>query len=559
MSIDKLSRVSTLGAGDLVAISSAGLGADAVVALQTLTDHVLDQVDVANGIPNDGSVTPEKLSIDVLDDIASRTTAVQVDAKIQAAIDAIDIPAPGSDTPQVITASTVIPLNGNFVMPDVAYPSGTVFTRGTLAFDGVCAFGITAVGGATYDLSALGPLSGDAISSTAGDLNRLVAYNGYGNRTEVSNRVFAAPVTAPSLSISGTPVTTATAGTAYTGFSVTAANGAAPRSFSVVGGPSGMVVTKNSETAATVTYPTPAQGSYSNIKIRVTDSTGATADLTFSLTVQAATVTPTQPGAPGTPVATAGVGSISFAFAPPASNGGAAIDSYRLTTSLGEVFDGPSSPIVATGLSTVARTGQVQAHNSVSYGPSSAASNSVTPTAAAAPITSNFTQADGPLGAPYESHNGATFKTEGNQALVDTQKTAGFIGGVRRQCNSANGVFEIDFILNQYLSGVGHLLRVVDDNNYLCYKVFPDYVQVVSVTAGDAVSVKSVNGTYPHSTLTHAKATLAGSNITIVIPGGPDIVLAAADFTGSSAHTSGTKFGMTDQIGLHDNFSFVPA
>jgi hypothetical protein len=495
----------------------------------------------------------------------------------------------GSDTPQVIAASTVIPLNGNFVMADVAYPDGTVFQRGTLAFDGVCAFGITAVGGATYDLSALGPLSGDAISSTAGDLNRLVAYNGYGNRTEISNRVF------PTTTVPGDTTPPTINARSVANGTPTVVNLTFTEAMDVTSVPAPGAFTVSGKTVSAFAF---VDSTHANVTVSVAFANGVTSTLAYTqpstgklkdsagnllaaFTGAAIVNNVAAPGDTSPPTITTravqngtpSVLNLTFSEAmktsvvPPASAftvGGhtvsafAWVDTTHANLTLATPFvNGEAARTLAYVVPGNLQTQDV-AGNWLDAFSGAAIVNNVAATGGA-PITANFTQADGPLGAPFESHNGATFKTEGNQALVDTQKTAGFIGGVRRQCNSANGVFEIDFILNQYLSGVGHLLRVVDDNNYLCYKVFPDYVQVVSVTAGDAVSVKSVNGTYSHSTLTHAKATLAGSNITIVIPGGPDIVLAAADFTGSSAHTSGTKFGMTDQIGLHDNFSFVPA
>lgn len=90
----------------------------------------------------------------------------------------------------------------------------------------------------------------------------------------------------------------------------------------------------------------------------------------------------TVPGAPTIGVATAGNASISITFTPPVSNGGATITSYRATASSGEFADGASSPIVITGLANgAAKTVTVKALNSQGFGPSSAVSNSVTPTA----------------------------------------------------------------------------------------------------------------------------------------------------------------------------------
>lgn len=91
----------------------------------------------------------------------------------------------------------------------------------------------------------------------------------------------------------------------------------------------------------------------------------------------------TAPGAPTIGAATAGEASASVAFTAPASNGGAAITSYTVTSSPGGITaSGSASPINVTGLTNgTAYTFTVTATNSVGTGPASAASNSVTPAA----------------------------------------------------------------------------------------------------------------------------------------------------------------------------------
>jgi endo-1,4-beta-mannosidase len=99
----------------------------------------------------------------------------------------------------------------------------------------------------------------------------------------------------------------------------------------------------------------------------------------------------TVPGAPTIGTATAGSASASVTFTAPGSNGGAAIDTYRVTSSLGPTATGASSPITISGLATSAQTFTVAAHNSVGYGAESAASNSITPTAGSAFVTRSGT------------------------------------------------------------------------------------------------------------------------------------------------------------------------
>lgn len=89
------------------------------------------------------------------------------------------------------------------------------------------------------------------------------------------------------LSITGTPVTTATQNVAYTGFTATAHNGTLPYTYSLVGTwPTGIVI--NSATGAVSGTPTNS-GAFINLSVRVTDGSPATADLTpFTLSVAAA-------------------------------------------------------------------------------------------------------------------------------------------------------------------------------------------------------------------------------------------------------------------------------
>ena len=79
--------------------------------------------------------------------------------------------------------------------------------------------------------------------------------------------------------------------------------------------------------------------------------------------------------------ATAGDGQASVSFAPPASDGGAAITSYTVTSSPdGKTATGPGSPLVVTGLTNgTSYTFTVTAHNLAGDSAPSAASAAVTP------------------------------------------------------------------------------------------------------------------------------------------------------------------------------------
>jgi len=89
------------------------------------------------------------------------------------------------------------------------------------------------------------------------------------------------------LSIGGTPITTATVGAAYAGFTAIAAGGVLPYVYSVASGSLPAGITLNSSSGAVSGTPTTA-GAYAGIVIRATDAVSATADLaSFTITVLA--------------------------------------------------------------------------------------------------------------------------------------------------------------------------------------------------------------------------------------------------------------------------------
>ena len=93
----------------------------------------------------------------------------------------------------------------------------------------------------------------------------------------------------------------------------------------------------------------------------------------------------TAPGAPTVGTATAGNAQATVSFTAPASNGGSAITGYTVTSSPGgKTATGTASPLTVTGLTNgTAYTFTVTATNAVGTSTASAASNSVTPAAAA--------------------------------------------------------------------------------------------------------------------------------------------------------------------------------
>lgn len=109
-----------------------------------------------------------------------------------------------------------------------------------------------------------------------------------------------------------------------------------------------------------------------------TNASGSVNSTSNSATVQASA---TVPGAPTIGTATGGNASASVTFTAPASNGGAAITGYTVTSTPGSLTgSGASSPISVTGLTNgTSYTFVVKAQNPVGFGANSAASNAVTP------------------------------------------------------------------------------------------------------------------------------------------------------------------------------------
>lgn len=120
------------------------------------------------------------------------------------------------------------------------------------------------------------------------------------------------------------------------------------------------------------------------------------------------------PGAPIIGVATGGDGVVNVVFTAPGSTGGSPILEYQAELSNTNTAYGAGSPIAVASANGAAVTGRVRARNAVDWGPWSANSNSVTPSAGAtvpgAPGAPVATAGDGVVSATWTAAaaNGAT-------------------------------------------------------------------------------------------------------------------------------------------------------
>ena len=128
------------------------------------------------------------------------------------------------------------------------------------------------------------------------------------------------------------------------------------------------------------------------VVVATTANQGAALQLIAGVPTWVGGTPPTAPGAPTIGTATGGDAQATVPFTAPTSNGGAAITTYTATSSpgniTGTVSQAGSGTITVTGLTNnTPYTFTVTATNSVGTGAASAASNSVTPVAAAPSVT----------------------------------------------------------------------------------------------------------------------------------------------------------------------------
>lgn len=305
----------------------------------------------------------------------------------------------------------------------------TVTSGGALTFvaAGTCTINADQAGESSYlpapqvsrsfTVNAVTPGAPTGVTAAAGDTQASIAFTApasTGGSAITGYTVVTSPPDVAPVNGAGSPIviTGLTNGQAYT-FTVTAANvagtGPASAASNTVTPAASQTITFNNPGAQNFgTTPSLTATATSNLPVTFTSSTpgvctvtsggaltfvaaGActiAADQTGNSTYLAAvtvtrtfTVNAVAPGAPVIGVATAGDTTASVAFGAPASNGGAAITGYTVTSNPGGLTGaGTGSPIAVTGLTNgVSYTFTVHATNAVGAGAPSAASNSVTP------------------------------------------------------------------------------------------------------------------------------------------------------------------------------------
>ncbi|ODU66499.1 MAG: hypothetical protein ABT16_01590 [Rhodanobacter sp. SCN 65-17] len=296
--------------------------------------------------------------------------------------------------------------------------SGTPTTAGDFSFTATATDADSFTGNQAYTVhvTAIAPAAPTGASATAGDTQASVSFaapTNTGGAPISSYTVTSSPggFTATG-SASPITVTGLTNGTAYT-FTVTATNTAGTGPAST---PSNAVTPKG---AQTITFNNPGTQNFGTTPtLSATASSGLTPTFSSQTTgvctitsggaltflsagtctvsadqagdgtylaaptvTQSFTVAAVVPGAPTIGAASAGDAQATVSFVAPASNGGATITAYTVTSNPGGITGtGAASPIAVTGLTNgTAYTFTVTATNSAGTGSASAASNSVTP------------------------------------------------------------------------------------------------------------------------------------------------------------------------------------
>ena len=290
--------------------------------------------------------------------VATNAVGNSVASAASAAVTPITVP--GAPTSPVATA-------GN-AQASVAFTAPT-FTGGSV----ITGYRVTSFPGGLTATGANSPLVVTGLTTTVSYTFTVVATNAAGNSVASSPSGAVIPRTVPGAPTS--PVATAGNAQASVAFTAPASDGGSAIT--------GYTVTSSPDNRTTTGVGSPlvvaglTNGTAYTFTVVATNAVGNSVASLASGSVVPGTV----PGAPTSPVATAGNAQASVAFNAPASTGGSVITGYTVTSSPGSfIATGAGSPLVVTGLSNgTTYTFKVVATNSAGNSVASAASAAVTP------------------------------------------------------------------------------------------------------------------------------------------------------------------------------------
>jgi hypothetical protein len=577
-SINKLSRVSKIAAGDLIPISSGGLGGDAVASIQTFADYVADQVDTASGIPNDASVTSAKLAPDLASTINQKQNALTAGTNITISGNTISASGGGGGSTVTPTAfSSAIDFRSNKAMPVAGYyqQAGAIgFTKD--ATGAIEDYGTTIrilADGSGITFSGFDPLG--AVDLPTSGQKAAISFVNSGGVAFYSVGLGAA--VAPAVPVNSTAPTIS--GTTTQGQTLTATTGTwtnTPTSYAYQWRRGGTAI--SGATSSTYALVSADVGTVITVAVIATNAGGSS---TAAVSAGTATI-----AAPATPVP---VNSVA-----PAISGTAQVG-QTLTVSNGTWSNTPTSyayqwkragtnisgataqtyvPVTADVGNTL--TCAVTASNAGGAGTAATSAATSAVTAASLPtVSDNFNRADSSTsaGTGWTNINTSVAGISGNKMYFSTA-TPGEQpwGGNWMECGYPNGTIEADITLDPYFLKEGIVFRRIDDSNGLFAWIQEDQLQIYSVEGGARRLVKSFNtgtSSFPKSSVQHAKVTMSASAISFQV-GSVTVTAVAADFaavpnaTGGtvSMNASATKHGFYDggnTLGLYDNFLFTPA
>ena len=235
----------------------------------------------------------------------------------------------------------------------------------------ITSYSVTSSPGGVTGTGATSPIVVSPLSDGVSYTFTVVASNGVGTSSASAASAAVTPIGAPAA-----PAITsvaAGAGTATVAFTTPASNGSPVTSYTVTSIPGGFTATG---AASPLVVGGLTDGQSYTFTVTATNAAGTSAASSPSSN---GVVPAGAPGAPAITGVTPSDGSASVAFSAPASNG-AAITSYTVTSSGGQVGTGASSPILVSGLvDGAAYTFTVTATNAAGTGSASAASSSVIP------------------------------------------------------------------------------------------------------------------------------------------------------------------------------------